>query len=327
MMRRRNFITLLGGAAAWPLSAHAQQPAMPVVGFLSSESPDEFADRARSFHQGLGETGYVEGQNVTIEYRWAGGEYDRLPALAADLVRRHVSVIATSSPIASALAAKAATATIPIVFATGADPIKFGLIASFNRPGGNLTGVSWFANALVPKLLEVLRALVPQANTLAVLVNPSNPNAEFDTRDAQAAARTLGVQLVVQYASSEGDLNPAFASFAQQGVGAFLLVPDTFLISRSEQLVAMTQRYRVPGLSDVRRFTMAGGLMSYGASEANQYRQAGVYVGRILKGEKPADLPVMQPTKFELVINLKAAKALGLAVPGSLLARADEVIE
>jgi putative ABC transport system substrate-binding protein len=259
-MRRREFIALVSGAAAaWPLAAGAQQPALPVIGFLSSESPDEFADRARSFHQGLGETGYVEGQNVTIEYRWAGGEYDRLPALAADLVRRQVTVIATSSPIGSALAAKAATATIPIVFATGADPIKFGLVASFNRPGGNLTGVSWFANALVPKLLEVLRALVPQADTLAVLVNQSNPNAEFDTRDAQAAAHILGVQLVVQYASSERDLDPAFASFAQQGVGAFLLVPDTFLISRSEQLVEMSKRYRVPGLSDVRRFTMTGG--------------------------------------------------------------------
>jgi putative ABC transport system substrate-binding protein len=326
-MKRREFIMALGGAAAWQLEARAQQAAAPVVGFLSSESPADFADRARSFHQGLRETGYVEGQNVTIEYRWAGGEYDRLPALAADLVRRQVTVIATSSPIASALAAKAATATIPIVFATGADPIKFGLVASFNRPGGNLTGVSWFANALVPKLLEVLRALVPQADTLAVLVNPSNPNAELDTRDAQAAAHILGVQLVLQYASSERDLDPAFASFAQQGVGAFLLVPDTFLISRSEQVVAMTRRYRVPGLSDVRRFTMAGGLMSYGAPEADQYRQAGVYVGRILKGEKPADLPVMQPTKFELVINLNAAKALGLTVPPALLARADEVIE
>jgi putative ABC transport system substrate-binding protein len=326
-MKRREFITLVvGAAAAWPVAARAQQ-ATPVIGYLGGATFESMHDiQIAAFLRGLAETGFVEGRNVTIEYRWAGGEYDRLPALAADLVRRQVTVIATSSPIASALAAKAATATIPIVFATGADPVKFGLVASFNRPGSNLTGVSWVGNALVPKLLEVLRALVPQADTLAVLVNPSNPNAEPDTRDAQAAAHILGVQLVVQYASSERDLDPAFASFAQHRAGAFL-VSDTFLISRSEQHVAMTQRYRVPGISDVRRFTMAGGLMSYGTPEADQYRQVGVYVGRILKGEKPADLPVMQPTKFELVINLKAAKALGIEVPPALLARADEVIE
>jgi putative ABC transport system substrate-binding protein len=326
-LRRRQFITLIGGAAAWPLAATAQQPAMPVIGLLSSTSPDSQPTDISAFHRGLGEAGYVEGRNVAVEYRWAEGHYDRLPALAADLVGRQVTVIATGPPVASAQAAKAATTTIPIVFATGADPIKFGLVASLNRPGGNVTGVSFVANALLPKLLDLLRKLVPRADPIGLLVNPNNPNADFDTKDAQAAAQTLRVQLIVQGAASERDFETAFATFEQQRIGALLLVPDTFFLSQSRQIAALALRQRIPVIGDVPEEAVAGALMSYGANLADSYRQVGAYVGRILKGAKPADLPVVQPTKFELVINLKTAKTLGLTVPPSLLAIADEVIE
>jgi putative ABC transport system substrate-binding protein len=318
---------LLGGAGmAWPLAVRGQQPAMPVIGFLSGASLNTLADEMAGFRRGLGETGYVEGRNVAIEYRWADGQYDRLPALAADLVRRQVTVITTSAPIASALAAKTATATIPIVFATGADPVKFGLVASFNRPGGNVTGVSFVSNALVPKQLELLRELVPSAEAIALLVNPNNPNAEFDAKDAQASALSLKRSLQILNAGSVSEIDTAFATLVQQRIGALLLAPDTFLTGRREQLVTLARYHRIP-LSSDRESTIAGGLMSYGANRADSYRQAGAYVGRILKGEKPADLPVVQPTKFELVINLQTAKLLGLNIPPGVLAQADEVIE
>jgi putative ABC transport system substrate-binding protein len=327
-MKRRDFITLLGGAAAsCPLAARAQQPAVPVIGFLGSESPDLFADRFRAFRQGLGETGYVEGRNVAIEYRWAESQNDRLSAFAAELVRRQVNVIVTSGSTSAALAAKAATTSIPIVSPISADPVAVGLVASLNRPGGNLTGVTSLNAGLAPKRLELLHELVPTATILAFLVNPTNPNAEADTRDAQAAAHALGVRLQILRASTEHDFETSFASLAQMGAGALLISSDSLFNLRSEQFAALTLRYAVPTIFQTRAFAAAGGLMSYGVSVADIYRLAGVYTGRILKGEKPADLPVQQATKVELVINLKTVKALGLTVPLALLTRADEVIE
>jgi putative ABC transport system substrate-binding protein len=325
-MQRRDFIALLGGAAVtWPLAARAQQPSMPVIGFLHSGSPNLYADRLRTFRQGLKEAGYVEGENVAIEYRWAENQYDRLPALAADLVRRQVAVIIANNP--AALPAKAATTTIPIVFQVGSDPVAVGLVASLNRPGGNLTGITSLNVEIGPKRLELLRELVPTATIFALLVNPTNPNVETLSRDLQAAARSLGLQLHVLHASTELDFVTVFATLTKLRAGGLVIGPDAFFNDRSEQLAELTVRHAVPTISQYREFAVAGGLMSYGGSTTDSFRQVGVYTGRILKGEKPADLPVQQATKAELILNLKTAKALGLTVPLPLIGRADEVIE
>ncbi|MEA2916335.1 MAG: hypothetical protein QOJ15_8416 [Bradyrhizobium sp.] len=327
-MQRRTFITLVGGAAvARPFAARAQQPAMPVIGFLNSGSRELFAARVAAFHRGLNDTGFVEGRNVTIEYRWAQGQYDRLPALASDLVRRQVAVIAATGGIPSALAAKAATSTIPIVFVAGSDPIKFGVVTSLSRPDGNLTGLTAFTSELVPKRLELLHQVVRKAATVALLVNPTNAVTEIVQRDVQEAARTLGLQLNVVHASVEPDLDKVFATLGQLRAGALVIGTDTFFDGQSERLAALAARHAMPTIYQTREFAVAGGLMSYGGSLPDAYRKAGVYVGRVLKGEKPADLPVMQSTKVELIINLKTAKALGIEIPAALLATADEVIE
>jgi putative ABC transport system substrate-binding protein len=325
-MTRRDLMLLLGGAMTAPRALRAQQKAMPVIGYLNSRSPGESAPAVAAFHQGLSETGYVEGQNLAIEYRWAEESYDRLPALAADLVGRKVDVIATSGGPTSALAAKSATLTIPIVFISG-DPVGEGLVASLARPGGNLTGVSALTIELMPKLLELLSELVPQAGVIALLVNPNNPATERMIREVQEAARTKGVQLPILNAGAEGDFEAAFASLAQLRAGALVVSPDAIFISRREQLVALALRHAVPAIYSFRNFAASGGLVSYGPSPTALSRQLGIYVGKILKGAKPADLPVQQPTTFELVINLKTANALGLTVPRTILSLADEVIE
>ena len=327
--KRREFITLLGGAAvAWPLAAWAQQTAIPVVGMLSAEWPDQFTDRLRAFHEGLRETGYVDGRNLAIESRWAQGRNDQLPALAAELVRRQVSVIVTAGSTPAALAASAASTTIPIVFYIGANPVEAGLVTSLSRPGGNLTGVVTLNVEVAPKRLELLHVLVPTATIIAALVNPTTPIlAEALTRDLRTAAHTLGVQLHVLHASSERDFDTVFASLVQLRAGGLVIGTDALFNSRSEELAALTIRHAIPAIYQFREFVSAGGLMSYGTTVVDTYRPLGLYTGRVLKGEKPAELPVQQATKVELIINMKAAKALGLTVPLSLLGRADEVIE
>ncbi len=326
-MMRRDFVTLVGGAAVtWPFAARAQQPAMPVVGFLRSSSIDRSAHLVTAFRQGLKEAGYFEGQNVAIEYRSAEGQYDRLPALAADLVRRQVTVIVATGTLAPARAAKAATSTIPIVF-TGEDPVTAGLVASLNQPGGNATGVSTLTSDIGSKRLGLLRELAPNATTIVLLNNPTSQAGEHHLQDVQAAARSLGLRIRVLNAANEGEIDAAFLAMARERPDALLQGTDAFLVSRRDQIVTLANHYRLPALYPWRELAEAGGLMSYGPSHTEPYRLVGIYTGRILKGAKPSELPVIQSTKFELVINLKTAKALGLEIPPTLLARADEVIE
>jgi putative ABC transport system substrate-binding protein len=328
LYRRREFITLLGGAAAaWPLGARAQQAAMPVVGFLDTRSPDALGGRLRAFWQGLKDTGYVEGENVEIVYRWAEGQYDRLPKLATELVRRQVAVISAGGGIAPASAAKAATTTIPIVFAVPEDPVRVGLVTSLARPGGNLTGVNFFTTELAAKRLELLHELVPTAVRVAVLVNPTNPNAEPTVRDVEAAARAMGLQIQLLESSTSREIDAAFATFVRERPDALFVGGDPFYISRRVQLTNLAVRHAIPAIFSARDFAEAGGMMSYTSNITDAYRQLGVYTGRILNGAKPADLPIMQSSRFELVINAQTARMLGIEIPATLLARADEVIE
>jgi putative tryptophan/tyrosine transport system substrate-binding protein len=327
-MRRREFVTLVGSATiAWPFDASAQGPAVPVLGFLSARSSADSVQLLVSFHKGLAMGGYVGSQNIVIEYRFAEGDYHRLSSLAADLVSRQVAVIAAISGTPAALAAKAATTTIPIVFANGADPVASGLVTNLNRPSGNITGVTFLASETISKRLQILRELVPIARVVGYLANPTNPITEGEIKDTSAAARALGLQLLIHSASTREAIDAGFANFVQKRISALIIGNDTFFSSRKEQIFVLAAQHAIPTIYYEREFATAGGLLSYGTDFADSYRQAGTYVGRILKGAKPADLPVQQPTKFELVINLKTAKALGLTVPPSLLARADEVIE
>ena len=326
-MRRRDFITLTGGVAvAWTFGVRAQKSAMPVIGFLGSASPAPYAPYLAGFRRGLNEAGYVEGKNVAIEFLWAEGQFDRLPALAADLVSRHVAIIVATGGSRSGLAAKAATSTIPIIFGTGGDPVEQGLVPSLGRPGGNATGHTLLTSDLMTKRLELLHELVPTAIEIALVVNPNSPTTESDERKAQQQVRSYGQRIRVLRASTEQEIDAAFATFAQLRPGGLIIAPNPVLNARREQFVALAARYSVPAIYEGRESAAAGGLMSYGPSLADAYRQVGIYTGRILKGAKPADLPVLQPTKFELVINLKTAKALGLTIPQPLLLRADEVI-
>jgi putative ABC transport system substrate-binding protein len=327
-VKRRTFIAGLGSAAAWPLVARAQQPAMPVIGFVSAGSADASASRATAFRKGLSETGYVEGQNVTVEYHWADGQYDRLPALMANLVRRRVTVIATPGGTDAAIAAKAATATIPIVFGVGDDPVKLGLVASFARPGGNATGANFFTQEAVAKRLGLLHELVPKAVRVAVLLNPASATiAETTLREAQEAARAIGLQIHTLDASTSSEIDAVFATLAYDRPDALFVAAETFFTSRRVQIATLAARHRIPATYASRDYVAAGGLMSYGSDLLEMFRQVGVYAGNILKGAKPADLPVVQPTKFEFVINLQTAKLLGLTIPETLLATADEVIQ
>lgn len=325
-MRRRELFGILGGAVAWPLSARAQTPAMPMVGYLSANSSNGDAGPLVAFVKGLSEAGFEDGKTVKIEYRWADGQYDRLPSMAADLVRNGAAVISAMGTPA-VRTAKTTTATIPVVFTTIADPVQIGFVTSLNRPGGNLTGVTLLAVEVGPKLLEMLRAVVPAATTMALLVNPTNPNAETQSRNTKEAARSLGLELHVLHASAERDFDTAFSKLHELKASALIIGQDVYFNAESARLAAMTIRHAIPAIYPLPEFAAAGGLFSYGASRSDAWRQAGIYVGRVLKGEKPAELPVVQPTKFELTINLKTAKALGLTVPTSLLASADDVIE
>ena len=328
VMKRREFTTLIGGAATiWPLAARAQQPAMPVIGYLHSGSAGPYAHLVAAFQQGLKETGTVEGSNVAIEYRWAEGRYDRLPALAADLVGRHVALLVAQGGDPPVLAAKAATATIPIVFTLSSDPVKLGLVASVNRPGGNVTGWWGYTSLLGTKRLELMQQLLPANTSITVLINPDNPNADIDTPELQGAARALGQSISFVKARSEAEIDAVFATLDERRAPALLVNTDPFFLARRAQFVALAARHGVPAVYAQREFVTAGGLISYGASLADGYRQVGIYAGRILKGERAADLPVVQPSKFEMAINLKTAKTLGLDVPDRLLALADEVIE
>jgi putative ABC transport system substrate-binding protein len=325
-MRRRQFIVGLGSAAAWPVVARAQQAAMPVIGYLDAAWLETSRERVAAVHHGLSETGYVEGRNLAVEYRWAENQFDRLAVLAADLVRRRIAVIVANGAEAS-LAAKAATTTIPIVFSTGGDPVALGLVASLNRPGGNVTGIAGLFSELAPKRLQLLRDLIPDAALFGVLADPSFPDIQSQIADLQAAAHTLGLLLVVVNTKTDSDLEMAFATLSQQHVGAVLVANGTFFSRRTEQLAALTARYALPAIFVFREFVLAGGLMSYGSNNDYLFHQVGIYAGRILKGDKPADLPVQQVTKIDLVINLKTAKALGITIPETLLATADEVIQ
>jgi putative ABC transport system substrate-binding protein len=327
-MERRALITLLGGAAlAWPLAARAQQPSMPVIGYLSVGSPGLFRNNARVLLQGLAESGYIQGRNVAIEYRWADGHYDRLPELAAELVRRPVDVIVAPDSVVTAQAAKAATASIPIVFGIGADPVESGLVASLNRPGGNLTGAAKLSRELEPKRLQLLQELIPTASTIALLINPSNPGSESLTKEIQEAAQTLRLHLLVLHASTVRDLYEAFAEIGRQRPQGMLIGPDAFFIQQTMRLAALTLEHAIPAMFQYREFAAAGGLISYAGSRTESYRLVGLYAGRILKGEKPANLPVQLPTTVELFVNLKTARALGISVPLTVLARTNEVIE
>src|SRR5262245_14860275 len=327
-MNRRAFITILGGAAAaWPLPVRAQQPPMPVIGYLGAQSPATFASRLKAFRQGLGEAGHVEGRNVAIEFRWAEGQHSRLPALAVELADRQVSVIVAAGGAPAGLAAKSATTTIPVVFEMGADPIALGLVGSLSRPGGNLTGVSSLNVEVTPKRLEILHGLVPGAAVVAALVNPTSPTAESQVKNLQAAAAALDLQLPLFYASAERDLDPVFETLSQLRPGGLVVASDTFFATHSEQLAALTIRHAMPAIQQSRDFSIAGGLVSYGGNFMESHRQAGIYTGRILKGDKPADLPVQQVTKVELLINLKTAKTLGITVPLPLLGQADELLD
>ena len=327
-MRRREFVTLLGGAAAaWPLAARAQQAAMPVIGFLNSTTPASWDPFVDGFRKGLNEAGYVEGRNVAIEYRWAEGQYDRLPAMAADLVRRKVAVIVSTGGHSTLLAVTAATATIPVVFTFGGDPVGLGVVSSLNRPGGNVTGINLFITQMASKRLGLLRELVPNAELIAMLFNPTNRGTDAQMKDAQEAARAINQQTHILNAHTDEEIDTAFAAMVQIRAGALLIGADSYFTGRRDKIIALAARHRIPTIYEQREHALAGGLMSYGTNLADGYRQAGIYTGRILKGEKPADLPVIQATKFEFVINLKTATALGLAVPNSMQLLADEVIE
>jgi putative ABC transport system substrate-binding protein len=326
-MRRRNFITFLGGAAAWPLAARAQQPAVPVIGLLNGQKPSDVARYVAAFRESLKEAGFVEGQNVAIEYRYANGRRERIAGLAAELVRLGVNVVFTGGGTPVTVAAKAATTTIPIVFTMGGDPVQLGIVAALNHPGGNATGASFFFNALGPKRLQLLREVVPSVKVIGYLVNPTNPSLEAETGDMHATMRSLGLEFRDQHARNEQEIDAALVSLAQQRVDAIMVAADVFFVDQRDQLTALAARYRLPASYHAREIVTAGGLMCYGPSQLDAYRQAGIYTARILKGERPADLPVVQSTKFEFVLNLRTAKALGLTVPDTVIALADEVIE